>query len=434
MSLLGCENMDAVIRREKLIEKSKVREVFTPFSPVHKSELLSGREAEILSVISSINTPGQHALIYGNRGIGKSSLANVIAEIAKDALNYSVYIKKCSTDDSFMSIISEVLEKVGIDVRCAESVQEHSETSGAKIGVALFGLNIGSNKKKTERISHDMQFSSPSWTAKALKDKRSLLIIDEADVLNGEHEKLKLAEFIKHLSDYESLFKVLVVGISSTGRDLICNHRSVERCVHEVSLQPIGVMALKSIVEKGADKLGLFFDNDVIDDIVDVSGGYPHFVHLIALKCAEEAIFEGVKQVVPADLNKALISAAKVSEGSLKRSYEEAIKKNTENSKKVLLAASLCHPKGFLVSELVEMVNEAIDPALGKSTITSCLSRWIKNSELNVIVKIERGHYRFSDPRFMSYVKMISGFTYDKGSVVADILKHEFSKRYVSDH
>lgn len=426
--------MDAVIRREKLIVKSKVREVFTPFSPVHKSELLSGREAEILSVISSINTPGQHALIYGNRGIGKSSLANVIAEIAKDALNYSVYIKKCSTDDSFMSIISEVLEQLGIDVHCAESVQEHSETSGAKIGMALFGGSISSNKKKTERISHDMQFSSPSWTAKVLKDKRSLLIIDEADVLKGESEKLKLAEFIKHLSDYESLLKVLVVGISSTGRDLICNHRSVERCVHEVSLQPIGVMALKSIVEKGADKLGLIFDNDVIDDIVDVSGGYPHFVHLIALKCAEEAIFEGAAQVVPAALNKALISAAKVSEGSLRRSYEEAIKKNTENSKKVLLAASLCHPKGFLVSELVEMTNEVIDPRLGKSIITSCLSRWIKNSELNVIIKVERGHYRFSDPRFMSYVKMISGFTYDKGSVVADILKHGFSKRYVSDH
>lgn len=426
--------MDSVIRREKLIQKSKVRDVFTPFSPVHKSELLSGRETEILSVISSINTPGQHALIYGNRGIGKSSLANVIAEIAKNDLNYSVYIKKCSTDDSFISILSEVFKQLGIDVRCTESVQENSETSGAKIGIALFGGDIGSNRKKTERIIHDMQFSSPSWAANYLKNERSLLIIDEADILNGENEKLKLAEFIKHLSDYKSLLKVLVVGISNTGRDLICNHRSVERCIHEVSLQPIGVMALKSIVEHGAGKLGLVFDNDVIDDIVDVSGGYPHFVHLIALKCAEEAIFTGVKKVVPADLNKALISAAKVSEGSLKRDYEEAIKKNTENSRKVLLAASLCHPKGFLVSELVEMTNEAIDPTLGKNIIIGCLSRWIKNSELNMIVKVERGHYRFSDPRFMSYVKMISGFTYDKGSVVADILKHEFSKRYVSDH
>ncbi|MDO6451965.1 ATP-binding protein [Neptunomonas phycophila] len=426
--------MDALIRRERLISESKVRGVFTPFSPIHKSELLSGREAEISSILSSLNTPGQHALIYGNRGIGKSSLANVISKLAKDSLNYSVYIKKCSSEDSFTSLVSVILEPLGYDVRCTESVKEHSEGAGAKLGVGLFGGNIGSNRKKTDKIRHDMQFSSPSWAAKALKDSCSLLIIDEADMLDGDEEKLKLAEFIKHLSDYESSLKVLVVGISSTGRDLVCNHRSLERCLNEISLQPIGIKALRNIVESGANELELNFDSDVIDDIVDISGGYPHFVHLIALKCAEEAIVAENKHIVPTDLNKALGLAAKFSEGNLKRAYEAAIRKNTENSRKVLLAAALCHSKGFLVSELVEMTNQVIDSGLRKSTITNCLSRWVKSDQIHVIVKVERGHYRFSDPRFMSYVKMVSGFTYDTESIVADILKSEYSKRYVSDH
>ncbi len=269
--------------------------------------------------------------------------------------------------------------------------------------------------------------------AKVLKDNRSLLVIDEVDVLCHNEDKLKLAEFLKHLSDYESSLKVLIVGISKTGRDLVCNHRSVERCLNEIALQPIGVTELRNIIKKGEEKLSLHFDDNVIDDIVDISGGYPHFVHLIALKCSEEAITGGANVISPTDLDKALKLAAKFSEGNLKRAYEESIKKNTDNSKKIFLAAALCHPRGFLVSELVEMTNQVVDAKLGKNVITNCLSRWVKNLELNVITRVERGHYRFSDPRLMSYIKMINGFTFDKRSIVADILKNEYSKRYVSD-
>lgn len=125
--------MDDVIRKEKLIIESKVRQVFTPFSPVRKSELLSGRETEISSILSTINTPGQHALIYGNRGIGKSSLANVISELAKDSLNYSIHIKKCSSKDSFTNLVSDILEQIGYDSLCTESVKEHSEGASTKL-------------------------------------------------------------------------------------------------------------------------------------------------------------------------------------------------------------------------------------------------------------------------------------------------------------
>lgn len=224
------------------------------------------------------------------------------------------------------------------------------------------------------------------------------------------------------------------MGISSTGRDLVCNHRSIERCLNEVSLQPIRITELKNIIKKGEKNIDLHFDNDVIDDIVDVSGGYPHFVHLIALKCAEKAIAEGVKNIIPPDLTNAMKMAAGFSEGNLKRAYEDAIKKNTDISKKILLSAALCHPRGFLVSELVEMTNQVIAPDLSKNTITNCLSRWVKNTDLNLIEKVERGHYRFSDPRLMSYIKMLHGFTYDKNSLIADILKSEYSKRYVSNY
>jgi hypothetical protein len=104
-------------------------------------------------------------------------------------------------------------------------------------------------------------------------------------------------------------------------------------------------------------------------DIIDISGGYPHFVHLISLKCAEEAVTKGAKKITPINLPKALRMAAYFSEGNLKRAYEDAIRNKTEDSKKLILSAALCHPRGFLVSELLEMTNQVIDPDMKKNYI-----------------------------------------------------------------
>ncbi|MDP2714568.1 hypothetical protein [Rheinheimera sp.] len=423
--------MDTLVRNEILISESKIREIFTPFSPVNQKELLSGRNVEISSILASINTPGQHALIYGARGIGKSSLANIISKIAADSFNYTVYIKKCCSNDSFTSLISEILESHGYDSRCVESTNEHTEGGGANLSVPFVGAKIESHRKKSEKFSFKSQYSSPSWGANVLKDSRTLLVVDEVDVLVSNEDKLKLAEFIKHLSDYESTFKVLIVGISDTGRDLVNNHKSIERCLNEISLQPIGITELRNIIKNGESKTTLRFDDNVIDDISDISGGYPHFVHLIALKCAEEAVLEKRNEISQDNLTSALKLAAQFSEGNLRRSYEDAIKKQTETSQKVLLAAALCHPRGFLISELLEMKNQAVDPDIGDGAVKSCLSRWVKNNELSIITRIERGHYRFNDPRLISYIKMVNGFSYDKDSIIADILKNEYSKRYV---
>jgi AAA+ ATPase superfamily predicted ATPase len=423
--------MEKIIKREQIIRESGVREIFTPFSPIQNSECLSGREDEISSVYSSLNTPGQHSLVYGERGVGKSSLANVISQLAKDTLKYNIYFKKCASDDSFLSIVSDMLSFKGYDTNCTESIKEIAGSGGANIGLNLFGANLNSTRKSQNKLNLEKELSSPSWVASLLKDERFLLIIDEIDLIKEKAELEKVAILLKHLSDYDSQLKILIVGVSSIGRDLVINHKSVERCINEIYLKPIKISALKNIVQTGEDKIGIKFDDLVIDDIVEISGGYPHFVHLIALKCAEEAIINNRIRITIAELSDGLKNASKFSEGQFIRVYEGAIKHNTEVSRKVLLAAALCHPKGFLVSEIVEMLNEVIDPELPKRAITNCLSKWVTEDESNILTRVSRGQYKFCDPRLMSYIKMTSGFTYDERSLVADILKNNYSLRFV---
>ncbi|MFY0668610.1 MAG: AAA family ATPase [Alteromonas stellipolaris] len=423
--------MDNLVEKEKSLANSKIREVFTPFSPVKRSDLLSGREREISQVLSIINTPGQHALIYGDRGIGKSSVANIISEMMRESFDRAVYVKKCSSLDTFKNIVEKALLQLGFNANSSESIEETHENKGAKAGIAGFGANLQSSKKISNKVDYDTLFNSPSRVADCLINKEALLVIDEADLLQNETTKIKLAEFIKYLSDLNSKLKVLIVGIGHTGNEMVSHHPSIERCLSEVHLPPISLLELRNIITTGCKEIEIDFNNDVIDDIVDISCGYPHFVHLIALKCAEDAFLSGTKNVDEDTLPRALKLAVENSEGGLRRTYEVAVKLNNCISRKVLLAASLCHSRGFLVSELCEMTNEAIDKDISKASIRSVVSRWINDESLNMLSRVERGHYRFTDPRMMSFIKMVNGFTYDKKTIVADILREEYSKRYV---
>jgi hypothetical protein len=63
------------IEKETRIVRSGVRNIFTPHSPIDDISHFFGREEEASRFVSVINTQGQHVLVYGDRGVGKTSLA-----------------------------------------------------------------------------------------------------------------------------------------------------------------------------------------------------------------------------------------------------------------------------------------------------------------------------------------------------------------------
>ena len=124
--------------REEKIEASDVRQIFTPFSPIKNEGLLQGRTDEVQELISSINTPGQYAVIYGDRGIGKSSLALVVSEIAKKNWGYRVFIARCESDTTLNRILSGVLTHLGIEPNRQNEKIQSAQSGGEKTSVGFF--------------------------------------------------------------------------------------------------------------------------------------------------------------------------------------------------------------------------------------------------------------------------------------------------------
>lgn len=60
---------------------ARIGRVFSPGAPVDKYTLFAGRTEHVREVLNAVNQRGQHVVLFGERGVGKTSLANVLSKI-----------------------------------------------------------------------------------------------------------------------------------------------------------------------------------------------------------------------------------------------------------------------------------------------------------------------------------------------------------------
>lgn len=92
----------------------RVREVFTPATPISEDDLFAGRADQVDKAIDAINQRGQHAVVYGERGVGKTSLANVLSSRLVNRAGEKAIAPRvnCDATDDFSSLWRKVLAKV----------------------------------------------------------------------------------------------------------------------------------------------------------------------------------------------------------------------------------------------------------------------------------------------------------------------------------
>jgi hypothetical protein len=395
--------------REKKIIESGVRSIFTPNMPINTVELFFGRAAEVGALIEYLNTPGQHALLFGDRGVGKSSLANIASELLLERLiRGKLYKKSCDSADTFRTIMAEPLLDVGISSYVSES--EEKRVEGGKAGLNVPGVSAGVNTSKeitkTERGYTD-ELDSPSWVATKLAQLNGLFVIDELDVLASSADRARIAELLKHLSDAGSGFKILLVGIAETGAELMRGHPSVERCLRETKLNRMADKELRLILTNGEKELKLRFDSKAKDKIVAVSSGYPHFTHLLALKAAEDAIAESRSLISVEHIALATERAVGDSEGSLKRLYDDACRSHgSDKYRRIVCAAAVLGSEEFTAKALRLQYSNLYGSAIDQQSINNCFGRLCSDNSTTILRRIAKGVYRFNDPRMPSFIRM----------------------------
>lgn len=393
--------------KEKKIIDSGVRSIFTPYQPIMDKQLFFGRSKEVANIIRQLNTPGQHSVLFGDRGIGKSSLANISAEMLKGLAGGKLIKKRCDSHDNFKTIVELLLSEVGVNLQVIAT--QHQKAEGGKAGLNIPVFAAGVDTSTTKTISTEglkERANSPSWVAQQIKDLKALFLLDEIDVIAKE-EKWKVAELVKQLSDEGSGLKFLIVGIAETASELTHGHESIQRCLKETPLRKMSDQEIEEIISSGARKVGLNFSLSSIRKIVKISSGYAHFAHLLALKASESAIGESRTEIQLGHIRDATDDATGDAEGTLKTKYSDVIRSSsTEEFEKILVAAAVINQEEFSASSLRESYSNLWKIQIEQNWLNNYLQKIVANDSSTILRRLAKGVYKFSDPRMPSYIRL----------------------------
>jgi archaellum biogenesis ATPase FlaH len=398
-----CDSEETFYEDERRLKESGVRDVFTPHTPINQENLFRGRSSEVQQILSTLNTPGQHVLLFGDRGVGKSSLANIASSKLINIAGKELIIKRCSKSDSFTTIFENVLTRCGVDLSIL--------TKSCMNNFSIKGVGY---QTSTEREGFTNKAQSPSWICDKIKDYDILLLIDEFDSIQNRDDKHKVAELMKLLSDSNSSFKIFVVGIAESAEELTAGHPSIQRCLKEIKLSKMSLRELVDIINSGSAKLGLNFTRDAKFRICRLSSGYPHFTHLIALKAAETAIVNEVKDIDIEQVNNAIERSISDCENSLRQSYEETVKSSSTMVvyRKVLYATAVCYDEFIRSKDIKFVFNFIFNEDITQQRLNQYLSKLVSNSNDKILRRLTKGVYRFTDPRMSSYIRLVQSDMY----------------------
>src|SRR4051794_2220262 len=88
----------------------KVGRVFRPTAPIDERSLFAGRTEQTNALLRAVSQKGQHAILFGERGVGKTSLANVLSSFLGEPTGSGILAPRINCDglDTFATVWRKV--------------------------------------------------------------------------------------------------------------------------------------------------------------------------------------------------------------------------------------------------------------------------------------------------------------------------------------
>ncbi len=393
---------------------ARCEQAFRPFAPIDLPDFFKGRQENIDSLRSELRTAGRQVAIYGERGVGKTSLA-ALAYFYATFNDETTHVVRCRRDDTYDTIFGQMLSEAGIQY-LPNGVETETARAG-RIGGGPGSLSRAKTIRSKQRHVLSGRSMSPALLLRYFAEREGLLIIDEYDRVHDAETHTRLAETLKHFSDAASITKIIVVGVAETLTELIGEHESLTRCLAQIKLDRMSAVELGEIIATGEDRIDASFQEDVRRKIIALSDGFPFYTHLLCKYCAEDAgkVLRGnplAKKVVVSEkeYHRALQRAIRTGEGKLRDDYQAAVitvKRKTDMFKQVLWAVAYSESQEVQVQQIAENVGLLTGQRPGVQGLSNYFGPLTKPEKRNILVRVRQGYYRFANPLMRAYIRLI---------------------------
>lgn len=374
---------------------------FSPSAPVRERDVFAGRRTQIRQIVDAINQDGQSVLIYGERGVGKTSLANVIDDFYLSIANARVFAPhiNCDGDDDFNSIWSKIFAEKDADRPTAQLSPKVSGDVDRVVESANGNLTPANIRRIAEVIAQTHQF---------------IPIIDEFDRVIDAQTITLFTDTIKALSDHTRNTTVVLVAVGDTVDGLIQEHESVERSLIQVPMRRMTEKEAKEILTKSSETTGVQFASNAADVITALAQGLPHYTHLLGLHSVRAAVDASSWTIEEEHVLSALDSAIGASQQSLQRAYHSATTSPRKDNlfAQVLLASSLA-PKDdlgyFAAADVRRPMSKVMKEPYDIAGYSQHLNSFCEESRGSILQRTgekRRFRFRFRNPLIQPFVIM----------------------------
>ncbi|QJQ02337.1 ATP-binding protein [Herbaspirillum rubrisubalbicans Os34] len=303
----------------------KLAILINPATPIKSIEHLKGRDDFLVEIKRTLFSPGRHVFIFGDRGVGKSSLAATAATQYQSADADPIFVGG-AVDETFTSIIANIALQA-LKRRKYETTKAQRSLSmewrGLKwsTGDEVSGLDLASQIKTVGDAAELLKQVAEKHSSKPT------VVLDEFDMIPDPKERARFASLLKQLGDQSINIKFLITGVGQSCEELLGAHPSAHRQIATIELPRLGWDARREIVTEAAAAFDLEVDNNVNWRIALISDGFPYYVHLIMQQILWQ-VFNDEKRCDAISWEHfylGLNAAVRQTNVELKRPYEKAV-------------------------------------------------------------------------------------------------------------
>ncbi len=375
-------------------KRFEANQLFTPSAPIAIAELFVGRQAQASKIVDAVGERGRHVILYGERGVGKSSLAQIIPFFIPRGPQQVRHIRiQAFAGDTFSAVAKRIFAAMPFDIEMADGrrVSNVSDFYDSEVNIDHFLAVM--------RIFRENELP--------------ILVIDEFNEITDNNTAAILSNILKALSDMGSNVTIIIVGVVDNVADLVEKHESIERCVEEIQMPRMTVDERREVLERRLNRLGMSISGDGKWKIINLSKGLPAYVHALGKYATYSALEERRLNIVENDVDNAISEALRSSQQTIRHAYDEATRSNQARAlfRHVLTACALAKVDDagwFTASALIDPMSNILKRPVAIANFQDALRDFVerRGGILQRAGEPRNYRFRFGNPGMQPYVIM----------------------------